>query len=713
MVDDDIRRSLTFLHLRVHELRPSSRRRRRTRVASRSLVVGTLAVVLSAIHAQAQESAATLAKPPAGARHFVIRSTGGKHGDSWSWTLPDGSRAARERMNLRGQLWEQDYRGTPGANGMPATLTIRGVTPQGDASETFAVAGGAAKWKTPIDTGTAADTGGAFYVTAGGPVDTWAWFIERLLASPDKAMKLLPSGEARASKLTTLQVGSGTKRRTVTLWGVTGVTISPMPIWTDANGKFFALLYAIGWLPDEHALEMQRMLDAQSKAMAAQAPIIAKLAKTPTGPVAFTSVRTFDADGLRFLEDQTVVVNGAKIVAVGPASSVAPPTGAQIIRGEGKTLVPGMWDAHMHVSDDYTGPQELSMGITSIRDPGNNDKLTLDRRARRAAGQLLFPHVYASSLIDGKGPYTAQMANVATSQAEAIALVRKAKENGFIGVKFYGTLDPAWLPAAAAEAHRLGLHVHGHIPHGIRPMQAIADGYDELTHINWVMMQAMPASVLPEDNGMQRFEGPGRYAKDVDLDGPELSAIVDEMVRKHLYADPTMVAFQGLYVPDNGELSPAYAPFVGTLPTATERSFRIGGFAVPKDLTRADYRASWAKMVGLLGKMHRAGVPIVAGTDGIGVEIVNELEIYRDAGFTAAEALAAATIVPARLVGQDTQTGSIAVGKTADLVLVEGDPSQRLGDLRQTRIVMLEGKLLDADELRRAAGFSGRPKTAR
>jgi imidazolonepropionase-like amidohydrolase len=374
------------------------------------------------------------------------------------------------------------------------------------------------------------------------------------------------------------------------------------------------------------------------------------------------------------------------------------------------TLVPGLWDVHMHVGDDYTGPQELSMGVTSVRDPGNNDKLTIDRRTRAAAGQLLFPHVYPSSLIDGKGPYTAQVANVATSQAEAIALVDKAKANGFTGVKLYGTFDPAWLPATIAEAHKLGLHVHGHIPHGIRPMEAIDDGYDEVTHINWVMMQAMPASILPEDNGILRFEGPGRYAKDVDLDGPELTTIVSTMAKRQIYSDPTMVAFEGLYVPDNGDLSPAYAPFVGTLPPATERGFRSGGFAVPKDLTRADYRASWAKMVGLLARMHKAGVPIVAGTDGSGIEIVHELEIYRSAGFSPAEALAAATIVPARLVGQDKHTGSIAVGKAADLVLVEGDPSARVGDLRQTRVVMLDGKLLDADALRRAAGFSGRPR---
>lgn len=130
---------------------------------------------------------------------------------------------------------------------------------------------------------------------------------------------------------------------------------------------------------------------------------------------------------------------------------------------------------------------------------------------------------------------------------------------------------------------------------------------------------------------------------------------------------------------------------------------------MPAGLTRADYRASWAKMVELLGLMHKAGVPIVAGTDGSGIELIHELEIYRQAGFSPAEALAAATIVRARLVGADKSTGSIVVGKMADLALIDGDPEARIGDLRQTRWVMLGGKLLNADDLRTATGFSGRP----
>lgn len=659
----------------------------------------------------AQTPVEQLAKPPANATHYVIQSTGTKHGDAWLWTTPDGKRMARESWVLRGQVFEFDSSGRAGADGMPASLEIRGFSPSGDAAETFTVANGRASWKSPVDAGGAPYAKPAFYSTQGGPIDNTAWFVERLLASPDHTMKLLPGGEARASKLTTLSVGSGASRQDVTAWSITGISTQPIPVWADARGRFFGFVFFLSWLPEQYAGEHSRLNEAQTAALATQAPALLKsLVKTPAGAVAFTNVQLFDADARSFVTGQTVVVDKGRIASVGPAASVKVPAGAQVIGGRGKTLVPGLWDCHMHVASDFTGVQELSMGVTSVRDPGNDDSLTIDRRKRVEAGQLLMPHVYASSLIDGKGPNTAQVANVATSEAEAVALVDKAKANGFIGVKFYGTLDPRWLPAAAGEAHKQGLHVHGHIPQGIRPLDAVNAGYDEITHINWIVMQAMPDSVIQVSNGIARFEGPGRYARDTNLDGEAIQGLLKAMAAKGIYSDPTMVAFEGLYVPENGDLGDAYAPFVGTLPPTTERGFRTGGFAVPKDLTRADYRKSWAKMVELLGRMHEAGIPIVAGTDGAGIELVHELEIYVTAGFTPAEALAAATIVPAKLVGQDSKTGSIKVGKAADLVLVEGDPSKRIGDLRQTRVVMLDGKLLDADALRTAAGFSGRPK---
>ncbi len=672
-----------------------------------------LALLLSTA-AIAQVPKDQLAKPPAGARHFVIVSTGGKHGDSWMWTAPDGSKAGRESMVLRGQVWETDVSAKTGADGMPAKVEVRGVSPNGDVAETFDIAGGKAAWKSQVDEGSASYADPAFYTTMGGPMATNAWFVERLLATPDKTMKLLPGGAASAEKLTSVEVGEGSDRQTVTLWAINGVSNAPLPIWADAQNRFFGLTFVLGWLPDAYVKDMPKLETAQAAAMSARMPALARsLATVPATPLAFTNVKLFDADKQAFLPAQTVIVDKGKITAVGPAASTQAPAGARVIDGAGHTLVPGLWDVHMHVGDEYTLLQELSLGVTSVRDPGNNDRLTIDRRARWQKGELLSPHVYPSSLIDGKGPNTAQVANVANSEAEAIEWVRKAKANGFMGVKFYGTLNPAWLKPAVDEAHRLGLHVHGHIPQGMRPLEAVNLGYDEVTHINWLMMQAMPDSVISQSNGIMRFEGPGRYAKDVDLDSPEMKAWIAAMASKKIYSDPTAIAFESLYYPENGELSPSYAPFVGTLPPTTERGFRSGGFKVPEGLTRADYRKSWAKMVALLGRMHKASVPIVAGTDGSGLEIIHELEIYQQAGMTSAEALAAATIVPARMVGVDKTTGSIAVGKAADLVLVEGDPEARIGDLRQTRWVVQEGRLMNADALRKAAGFGGRPKTVK
>jgi imidazolonepropionase-like amidohydrolase len=665
-------------------------------------------VCTALLHAQVPTD--QLAKPPANAQQFAILSVAGQHGKAAIWQDAAGRWMSRESLLLRGQVWEQDQTVKLATDGMPSQVVIRGVTPQGDAAETFAVTNGVANWKSPVDSGTAPYQP-AFYVPQGGPNSGGTQlFIETLLKSPDKTLRLLPGGRAHAERLTELKVGNGANAKTVTAWAVTGLSNSPTPIWTTADNKFFGAVFGLAVLPVGYESDLKALTKAQDEALSAKSPgLLKSLLHTPQGPVAFTHVRAF-VDGSRFADDQTVIVDKGVITQVGPANSTTVPNNAQVFEGNGKTLVPGLWDSHMHFGDDFSGPFLLSLGITSARDPGNDNALTLARAQRRAAGQLLSPTVYPSVLIDGKGPNTAQVATVATSQDEAIAAVRKAKADGFRGIKFYGTYNPAWVAPAAAEAHKLGLHVHGHLPAGMRTSQAIADGYDEITHIYFVMMEAMPDDVVATSNGINRFDGIGRYAKDVNLDAPPMSTLITTMAQKKIASDPTLVVAESLFVPENGDLSPAYAPYVGTLPPAVERGFREGGFAVPKDLTRQDYRKSFQKLSDLVAKMHKSDIPIVAGTDGSGLELVRELELYVNAGFTPEEALAAATIVPARMNLVDKTTGSIAVGKAADLVLVEGDPSKRIGDLRNTRTVMMGGNLMDADSLRESSGFSGRPK---
>jgi imidazolonepropionase-like amidohydrolase len=650
-----------------------------------------------------------LATPPANAQQFTILSTAGKHGTSARWTTPDGTHMGRESLLLRGQVFELDSTATVGHDGMFEHVVVRGHTPNGDAGETYAIKNGTAAWKSPVDAGSAPYHSPTDYISFGGPMDLNADLLEQLLAAPGKSLVLLPGGQAHAEVLTTATVGEGAAKKEVTAYAITGLSNTPIPIWADASGKFFAFIDGLSWMPVGYESAQPALEKAQTDALAMHSKtLVPKLLKTPAGPVAFTNVRAF-VDGTRFVDGQTVLIDKGVITQVGPTASVAVPKNAQVIDGNGKTLVPGLWDSHQHVPDDAAGPMLLSLGITSVRDPGNINEQTLSRADRRAKGELLGPKVYPSSLIDGKGPNTAQVASVATSQEEAIALVRKAKTQGFTAIKIYGTFNPAWVKATAAEAHRLGLHVHGHLPAGMRPEEAIADGYDEITHIYFVMMQAMPDSVVKVSNGMARFEGPGRYAKDVDLTKDPMKTLIATMAQRHITSDPTLVIAENLFVPENGDLSPAYAPFVGTLPPAVERGFRQGGFSVPKDLTRADYRASFAKLQALVGAMHKAGVPIVAGTDGSGLELVRELELYVQAGFTNAEALASATSAPAHLVGADQRTGSIKVGKAADLVLVDGNPAANIGDLRHTDIVMMDGKLMDANALRSEGGISKRP----
>jgi imidazolonepropionase-like amidohydrolase len=672
--------------------------------------VTALGATLWGVAAPAQR--ADLARPPADAAQFTIVSTAGVHGHSFRWVAADGTRMGRESLNLRGQIFELDSSTHFGADGMIDRLAVQGFTPTGDAAESFAIAGGTASWKSQVDAGSAPYAKAAMYNAFNGPIDLNADFMEALIAAPGRSLVLLPGGQAHADPMTTLTVGQGAAKQIVTAYAVTGINNTPVPVWMDANGKFFAIDGGITWIKAGYEGDQPAIDKAQDEALAARSPIIAKtLGKVPAGPVAFTHVRDF-IDGTHFAEDQTVVVDKGIITAAGPAATVMPPADAQIIDGAGKTLVPGLWDAHQHVSDDASGPMLLSLGITSVRDPGNKNELTLARAARRAKGELLMPHVYPSVLIDGKGPLAAQVASIATSEDEAVAITRKAKADGFRAIKFYGSFNPAWVKATAAEAHKLGLHVHGHLPAGMRTMDAINDGYDEITHIYFVMMQAMPDSVVSVSNTNARWAGLGRYAKDVDLTAEPMKSLIATMAKRRITSDPTLVVVENILVPENGDLGPAYAPFIGTLPPAVERGFRLGGFTVPPDLTRADYRASFAKLRDLVGAMHKAGVPIVAGTDGSGLELVRELELYVDAGFTPAEALASATIVPAHLVGTDGTTGVIAVGKVADLVLVEGDPSTHIGDLRHTRLVLTDGKMMDADALRSAGGLAGRPKFA-
>lgn len=652
---------------------------------------------------------AELANPPAsGAQRLAITSVGGPHGETILWTDAEGNRWARESLLLRGFKTEVDQQVKLAPDGTIQALTIRGSTPNGDAAESFNVAGGRYTFQSPVDRGGNAMRPGLFYVPQGGLIAPGLLLAEALIKAPNRSLELAPSGRATLNPLTNASVSANGQTRQLTAYTIDGIGLSPQPIWFEGD-KVFGVASFLNFLPEGWEGVAPQLSKAQDEALAKRAPeLLARIAPRTTDAIAFRNVRLFDAEARSFRDGMTVVAQGGKILAVGADAAI--PAGAQVINGAGKTLLPGLWDSHQHYGSDATGPLLLSLGVTSVRDPGNRPEESIARKQRIDSGQLLGPRIIPVMLIDGKGPLAAQMAVNATDEASALAAVRKAKDMGFAGVKLYGSLDPKLVPVIAGEAKKLGLRVQGHVPRTMRPIEAVRAGYDELTHINFVAMQAMPDSVVNESNGLQRFYGPGRYAADVDWNSPEMRAYIAELARRGTTVDATLAIFEGGLTGEPGELPAAYKPFQGAMPPLMDRGLRSGGFAPTPEVSRAQMRKSFPKLQELVIALHKAGVPIVAGTDGSGVELIRDLELYVDGGMSPADAIATATIVPATQFGVAADRGSVAVGKTSDLVLVDGDPSRRMGDLRKVELVLLGDRLMKADDLRQAAGLSGAPK---
>ncbi len=683
----------------------------------RRLLFSSLFVAIASVANAAPTPAAptpkeALATPPAGARHYTISSTAGKHGDIWSWTTPDGQVVYRMSMSLRGWVTEDDERVTLGSDRRPTAIAIRGYTDQGDATEDFTVDGaGVAHWKTVVDTG-AAPFGARRYNTYGGPWLANEIDIDALVAAGDKGVDLLPTGHASILIGEPVRIDGPHGPKTVRLAFLQGYGFAPMAVWLDGDNHFFGQAGVISLLPEGYEAAGPKLKDIQDRATAAMVRDVAHRFLSPANhtPTLVDHVLMFDSVEGRYLADRAVLVADGKIVRVAPGGAIKAPPGAVVVDGRGKTLTPGLWDSHQHVGDDWNLLQNVATGMTNYRSPGSSIEDALSIYTRRASGDLLAPDGKISVIIDRKDPLAAQGALTVSSAAETIAAVDKINAAGLWGVKFYTSMNPAWIAPGAAEAHKLGLHVHGHVPAGMRPLDAVRAGYDEVTHINFILMQAMPQEVVDKSNTAARLEGPARYGKDVDLDSPAMKAFYAELSRRGTIIDPTLTVWEPLMTSDGSAISPEYAPFAGVAPASVARGWRIGGYPLSAGLTREDYRKSFAKMVALTGRLYTSGVRIVAGTDGSGLELVRELQLYQQAGLTNAQALQTATIVPARMTGMDDRTGSIAPGKTADMILVDGDVSKDLANLRHVDTVFLDGYRLNGDALRKASGLTGMPE---
>jgi imidazolonepropionase-like amidohydrolase len=428
-----------------------------------------------------------------------------------------------------------------------------------------------------------------------------------------------------------------------------------------------------------------------------------ELAQHSSHPVAIEHVRVFDSEQATTKEDQTVVVDGEHIVQAGPSASIHPPKDAERIDGTGKTLLPGLFDMHAH-AQPLDGLMNIASGVTSVRDMGNGIEDLQRLQTQWQSGAAIGPRVWKSGLIDGPGPFQAPTGIYAETEAQAQAAVNRYADLGYIQIKLYSSLKPELVPGITKTAHERGLRVSGHVPNGMIASQFVEAGADELQHINFIFLNFLAAQVK-DTRTPERFTAVGANAAKLDLDSKPVKEFIELLQKHHTTLDVTLATFEGMFTARPGSVSPDFVPVINRLPAQVQRSAYTGGLTATGANDQL-YKDSYQAMLQMTKRLYDAGIPILAGTDALaGIMLHRELELEVQAGITPAKALQIATWNAAKLLKKEKELGSIVQGKLADLVLVEGNPSEHISDIRRCRLVMKNGTVFKSDAVYASVGI--------
>jgi imidazolonepropionase-like amidohydrolase len=461
---------------------------------------------------------------------------------------------------------------------------------------------------------------------------------------------------------------------------IDGVVWGRETVWLDQRDTLAAAVTRAGGLSFEAVREdlepgligfVQR---ATRDRMADLEEITRRVSPLKNGTYAMTGATIVDGTGRAAIADGVIVVRDGRIADVGPRSAVTIPPGIPSVPVDGKTIVPGLWDMHTHVTQIEWAPAYLAAGVTTVRDMGNEFEFVVPLRDAIASGRALGPRILAAGLIDGGGPNAFGVYYAATPD-EAKQAVAKYHDAGFQQIKIYSLVTPPIVEAICAEAHRLGMTVTGHVPNGMTIEQAAAAGMDHVAH-------------LPIR---------GEAASD------EVQKTIAFLRDHKTVIDPTQ-SWNELLGHAAGTPISAFQPGVSKIPAPLNRVFSNAGAA---GIDAATARTRLERGLRIVKALHDAGVPIVAGTDeGIpGHSVHREIELYVEAGLTPMEALQAATIVSARAMKMEGELGTIERGKRADLVVLNANPLDAIRNIRSVRWTIREGRVYDAPALWRSVRF--------
>jgi len=463
-------------------------------------------------------------------------------------------------------------------------------------------------------------------------------------------------------------------------------------LWMTAEGDLAAAMTFAGGLPMEAVrAEYEPALPQLYKSGVAQemadlADLARRAPPDQAGAFAITGATLVDATGAQAVENSVVVVRNGRIAAVGARGKVAIPPDAPIVDARGKTLLPGLWEMHIHFSGVEFGPALLAAGITTARDCGGEfDYLVAERDAIEKRGGP-GPRLLLAGLVDAGGIKAFGHVTAETPD-EGRAVVQRYHAAGFQQIKLYTFLTPDVVKAIADEAHRLGMTVTGHVPQALNAFQGVEAGMDMINHLNYVtaVMRTPPGGRGPIDVNSEAAQKAIRFFKD-----------------HRTVVDPT--AGWGEMASHSKEVDVAsFEPGILRAPFVLDSKFRgMGG-----NTTAEQMKSRMAQTLAAIGALHKAGVIIVPGSDTglVGFGLLRELELYVQAGMTPMEAIQCASIVSARAMKLDADCGTVEAGKRADLILVDGNPLANISDLRKVSMVVANGRLYQSAKLWQTVGF--------
>jgi imidazolonepropionase-like amidohydrolase len=591
------------------------------------------------------------------------------------------------------------------ARGLPLEWEIQGSTTFGSrVHETFEFEGGKARWRDSVGEGSAEPSEASLYI--GQSASPWALGLYARALPPSNSKVswtrlpkvVLPGGEVRVQAGEPVEIGEGEQRRQLRFHSVSGLELNPAHFLLDEQGEFFGLVsprFAVirsGY--EEHA----RALGERAHAIASERleRIQSEAAQRFEAPIRIRNVRVFEPLELALSAPRDVLVFGSRIASVQPAGSPVTP-GEVLIEGEGGTLLPGFYEMHGHIGQE-AATLNLAAGVTSVRDMGN-DNASLQRLIDSIeAGRLAGPRIHRSGFIEGRSPFNSNNGRLVSSEAEAIDAVRWYAARGFHQVKLYNSMNPAWSKALVAEAHRLGMRATGHVPAFANADAMIAAGYDELTHINqillgWVLGPEEDTRTLLRLTALKRLGG-------LDLASSRVLETMDAIVERKVAVEPTIAIHENLLLNQDGEIPRGMRDWFEHLPIGTQRDSRRAWADMSGEGDAQAYAAAWEVLLASLREMHARGVLLIPGTDlGGSFAYHRELQLFEQLGMSPAQVLARASLDMARYLGEDQQLGSIERGKLADFFLVPGDPTADLRETLKVRMVVKDGVVYFPDQI--------------